>query len=100
MAASFSKKKEEVEVCLAEQRGVMQLDHLATYMCLTRPDPSPVADRELLCLYCIEDYKTQKIILPVTYSLPTFRKVSERRLCRSEHFNVMVSILLAFGRAI
>ena len=73
--------KEEIEVCLSEQCGVVQLDHLATYMCLTRPDPLPVADRELVCLYCIEDCKTQKIILPVTYSLPTCRKVSDQTAC-------------------
>ena len=73
--------KEEIEVCLSEQCGVVQLDHLATYVCLTRPDPSPVADRELVCLYCIEDCKTQKIILPVTYSLPTCRKVSDQTAC-------------------
>ncbi|KAL5489550.1 hypothetical protein EMCRGX_G018655 [Ephydatia muelleri] len=71
--------KEEIEMCLSEQCGVVQLDHLATYVCLTRPDPSPMADRELVCLYCIEDCKTQKIILPVTYSLPTCRKHLEEQ---------------------
>ena len=37
---SVAFNKEEIEVCLSEQCGVVQLDHLATYVCLTRPDPS------------------------------------------------------------